>query len=184
MKNKIVNYQNDLIKVIKSIDLSSLEKVVELFVSARDNGNFIFTAGNGGSGSTASHMVCDILKGCSLGKEKRFKILCLNDNIPTILAYSNDLSYDVIFEEQLKNLFNKGDIFVAISGSGNSQNILNAASYVKNNGGIVIGFTGFSGGKLKLMSDVSIHAELDNMQIAEDFHVIIMHILYSVLQEY
>ena len=138
--------------------------------------------GNGGSGSTASHMVCDILKGCSFKKEKRFKIMCLNDNIPTILAYSNDVSYEKIFEEQLKNYLNDGDILLAISGSGNSKNIINAVNYAKKNNFYVVGFTGYDGGMLKKLSDLSIDTNINDMQISEDIHVIVMHILYHLLE--
>jgi D-sedoheptulose 7-phosphate isomerase len=127
-------------------------------------------------------MVCDILKGCSFKKIKKFKIFCLNDNIPTILAYSNDVSYDVVFEEQLKNYLETGDVLIAISGSGNSKNIINAVNYAKSINSKIIGFTGFDGGKLKQLSNVSINANINDMQISEDIHVICMHILYKLLE--
>ena len=146
MKNKIYNYIDNLKKVLDSFDVDALEKVIKLFIFARDNKKTIYVFGNGGSGSTASHMVCDIIKGCSYEKEKKFKIICLNDNIPTILAYSNDVNYDIVFEEQLKNLMSKDDVVLAISGSGNSENIIRAVDYANTNGEITIGFSGFNGG--------------------------------------
>ena len=182
MKNKIINYKKNLINVIESLNISKIESLAKVFLDARDRGNFIYTMGNGGSGSTASHMVCDILKGCSFKKEKRFKIMCLNDNIPTILAYSNDVSYEKIFEEQLKNYLNDGDILLAISGSGNSKNIINAVNYAKKNNFYVVGFTGYDGGMLKKLSDLSIDTNINDMQISEDIHVIVMHILYHLLE--
>ena len=108
MKNEVNSYLNSLKNKLSELDVDEIIKVAEIFIQARNNGKTIYTMGNGGSGSTASHMVCDIIKGCSFGKEKKFKIICLNDNIPTLLAYSNDVSYDVVFEEQLKNLLEKG----------------------------------------------------------------------------
>lgn len=183
MKNKIYNYIDNLKKVLDSFDVDALEKIIKLFISARDNKKTIYVFGNGGSGSTASHMVCDIIKGCSYEKEKKFKIICLNDNIPTILAYSNDVSYDIVFEEQLKNLMSKDDVVLAISGSGNSENIIRAVDYANTNGAITIGFSGFNGGLLKKKAKVNLHVPIDDMQISEDFHVIAMHIMYTILSD-
>ena len=183
MKNKIKQYLNKLNNVLEEFDIDSLELVINRFLHARDNNNNIFVFGNGGSGSTASHMVCDILKGCSFNKEEKFKIFCLNDNIPTVLAYSNDVSYDVIFEEQLKNYMSIGDVVLAISGSGNSKNIIKAIDYANSNGATTIGFTGFDGGLLKKKSDINLHVPINDMQISEDFHVIAMHIMYTILNE-
>ena len=182
MRNKIINYKNNLINVVEKLDVSKIEKLAKVFLDARENGNFIYTIGNGGSGSTASHMVCDILKGCSYNKEKKFKIMCLNDNIPTVLAYSNDVSYESVFEEQLKNFLNDGDILLAISGSGNSKNIIKAVNYAKENNAFVVGLTGYDGGLLKQLSDLSIDANINDMQISEDIHIIVMHILYHILE--
>ena len=183
MKNKIYNYIDNLKKVLDSFDVDALEKVIKLFIFARDNKKTIYVFGNGGSGSTASHMVCDIIKGCSYEKEKKFKIICLNDNIPTILAYSNDVSYDIVFEEQLKNLMSKDDVVLAISGSGNSENIIRAVDYANTNGAITIGFSGFNGGLLKNKAKVNLHVPINDMQISEDFHVIAMHIMYTILSD-
>lgn len=183
MKNKIYNYIDNLKKVLDSFDVDALEKVIKLFIFARDNKKTIYVFGNGGSGSTASHMVCDIIKGCSYEKEKKFKIICLNDNIPTILAYSNDVNYDIVFEEQLKNLMSKDDVVLAISGSGNSENIIRAVDYANTNGAITIGFSGFNGGLLKKKAKVNLHVPINDMQISEDFHVIAMHIMYTILSD-
>ena len=183
MKNKIKQYLDKFNNILEKFDIDSLELVINRFLNARENNNNIFVFGNGGSGSTASHMVCDILKGCSFNKEEKFKIFCLNDNIPTILAYSNDVSYDVIFEEQLKNYMSIGDVVLAISGSGNSKNIIRAIDYANSNGATTIGFTGFDGGLLKKKSDVNLHVPINDMQISEDFHVIAMHIMYTILNE-
>ena len=107
----------------------------------------------------------------------------MNDNIPTILAYSNDVSYDIVFEEQLKNLMSKDDVVLAISGSGNSKNIIRAVDYANTNGATTIGFSGFNGGLLKKKAKVNLHVPIDDMQISEDFHVIAMHIMYTILSD-
>jgi D-sedoheptulose 7-phosphate isomerase len=176
----INNYIKNLTETLNKLNIKDIESVRDLFMEAKANGKQIFVFGNGGSGSTASHMVCDILKGCSYGKEKRFKIICLNDNIPTILAYANDVSYDEVFLEQLKNYLNEGDVVLGISGSGNSINVLKAIEYANKNNAKTIGFTGFTGGKLKEISHVSVNANINDMQISEDIHFIIMHILYKL----
>ena len=176
----IKNYFRDLSSTLSEIDISGFADFKDSLEKARDNGNNIYVFGNGGSGSTASHMVCDMVKGCSYKKDKKFKIICLNDNIPTILAYSNDVSYDVVFEEQLKNFLKPNDVVIGISGSGNSTNIINAIKYANNNGAVTIGMSGFNGGKLKEISNINIHAPINDMQISEDIHLITIHILYKL----
>lgn len=180
---RIFNYLSSLKETIDLINISEVNEMANLFLEARANGNSIYVFGNGGSGSTASHMVCDILKGCSYNKIDKFKIYCLNDNIPTILAYSNDVSYDCIFEEQLKNYMLPGDLIIGISGSGNSLNVLRAFEYANEKGAKTLSLTGFDGGKLKKLSQHNVHVPKNNMQIVEDIHVIVMHILYTLLEK-
>ena len=122
-------YRNELLKAIESIDLTKVDQAIEWFRESRDTGRHIFVCGNGGSAATASHFACDIVKGCSYQRDKRFRIMALTDQLPTITAYSNDVGYDVIFAEQLKNFAEPGDLFMAISGSGNSPNVLVAMDY-------------------------------------------------------
>jgi D-sedoheptulose 7-phosphate isomerase len=177
----IISYLEKLKTTISNIDIESINNIAKCFITARDNNSQIIVFGNGGSGSTASHMVCDILKGCSYGKEKKYRILSLNDNIPTILAYSNDVSYDDVFIEQLKNYLQPNDIVLGISGSGNSKNIIKAIEYAKIKGNVTIGFTGFNGGSLKKIVDHSFNSSIDDMQISEDIHMIGVHILYKLL---
>jgi D-sedoheptulose 7-phosphate isomerase len=137
--------------------------------------------GNGGSGSTASHFACDINKGCCIDLEKKFRVICLNDNIPTMLALSNDISYESIFLEQMKNFFNSGDLVIGISGSGNSENVLRAIKYASENNGRTIGLSGFSGGNLSKLVDVSFIADIDDMQKVEDIHMIIVHMIMQAI---
>jgi D-sedoheptulose 7-phosphate isomerase len=182
MKDKIIEYRKKIIDTLNKLDLNEIENLAKLFLKTRDNNKTIYVFGNGGSGSTASHMVCDIIKGCSYKKAKKFKIFCLNDNIPTILAYSNDVNYECIFEEQLKNILEKDDLVIAISGSGNSKNIIKAIDYANSKGAFTFGLTGFDGGKLKHLSKASVNANINDMQISEDIHLITLHILYYLLE--
>ena len=170
-------YIIDLKVVLERIYFDHFEEVVSLILDAYYGDQRIFTMGNGGSGSTASHFACDINKGCCMDLEKKFKMICLNDNMPTILALSNDVSYDVIFVEQLKNFFSPGDLVIGISGSGNSENVLRAITHARRNDGTTIGFSGFSGGQLSQMVDVSLVAEVDDMQKIEDMHMIAVHMI-------
>ena len=170
-------YIIDLKDVLDRFNFERFEEVVALILGAYYGDQRIFSMGNGGSGSTASHFACDINKGCCMDLDKKFKMICLNDNIPTILALSNDVSYDVVFEEQLKNFFSPGDLVIGISGSGNSENVLRAIRYARRNNGKTIGFSGFSGGKLLQMVDVSLVAEVDDMQKIEDMHMIAVHMI-------
>lgn len=169
------------IKSALEINTVEIDKGIELILNALKNGKQIFTMGNGGSAATASHYIADWNKGISYKKEKRLKCICLNDNIPTIMAYSNDVSYDVIFVEQLKNLMNEEDLVIGISGSGNSMNVINAIDYANNNGGITLGICGYDGGKLKRIAQNSIWINIHDMQIVEDLHLIFGHIVMQTL---
>jgi D-sedoheptulose 7-phosphate isomerase len=169
------NYIRDLIEILNIFPHDKFELLISALVHAYDKNRKVFVMGNGGSGATASHWVCDINKGCSLNHNKRFKMICLNDNIATILAYANDLSYNEIFIEQMRNFFSPGDVVIGISGSGNSVNVLKAIEYAVNNQGITIGLCGFDGGKLYHMVDIPIRIEINDMQKVEDIHTIITH---------
>lgn len=152
-------------------------------MEAYHNNRHIFVMGNGGSASTASHWPCDFNKGCSLDREKKFKMICLNDSISTMLAYANDLSYEDVFVGQLKNFFIPGDLVIGISGSGNSENVLRAIDYANKNGGTTAGLCGFSGGKLYQKVKIPLLAKVDDMQKVEDIHMIIVHMsMQRVLQ--
>ncbi len=180
-------YLDELASLFEGFNLEQFEKIVSCILDAYKNDKKIFVMGNGGSGSTASHFACDINKGCCMDLEKKFKMICLNDNTPTILALANDVSYDVVFEEQLKNFFTPGDLVIGISGSGNSENVLRAIRYANANGGKTVGLSGFAGGQLSLLVDISLIAKVDDMQKVEDIHLIVIHmimqIVYSALHE-
>lgn len=183
MQQIISEYIQNLTNTLQQLHIGEIEAVANVFLKAREEGKTIYTFGNGGSGSTASHMVCDIVKGVSYQKEKKFKMVCLNDNIPIMLAYSNDVSYNEVFVEQLKNFLQPGDVVLGISGSGNSENIIKAIEYANSKGNTTIGFTGFNGGKLKKLATLSFNANYNCMQVSEDVHLVALHILYKVLDK-
>ena len=169
------NYIKELVMFLNLFPHEQFERLVITLIEAYRMNHTIFVMGNGGSGATASHWACDINKGCSLNRDKKFRMICLNDNVATILAYANDLSYEDIFVEQLKNFFNPGDVVIGISGSGNSTNVLKAIQYANKHGGVTIGLCGFHGGKLHRLVDISILARINDMQKVEDVHTIISH---------
>lgn len=168
-------------KVLDELNVDEINKAINLLVQTQENGNTVFTIGNGGSASTASHFQNDFNKGLSETLEKKFNFQCLCDNVSTLMAIANDISYDEVFFQQLHGRLKQGDVLLAISGSGNSKNIIKAVEYAKQNGNKVIGLTGYSGGKLKEMCDVSLHVPVNSMQVAEDIHMIFDHLMMSVL---
>ncbi|MFZ5571887.1 MAG: sugar phosphate nucleotidyltransferase [Thermodesulfobacteriota bacterium] len=170
-------YITRLKSILDAFDHDGFEKIVALILEAYEHGRHIFVMGNGGSGATASHLACDINKGCCFDLEKKFKMICLNDNMPTILALANDVSYEAVFVEQLKNFFLPGDLVIGISGSGNSENVLRAIRYARENEGRTIGLSGFSGGKLARLAEVPFIAAVDDMQQVEDIHMVVVHMI-------
>ncbi len=177
----IQDYLNRLKMTIERLNQDEINTFINLLIKARDEERQIFIMGNGGSAATASHFACDFNKGASYGYEKRFKFICLNDNMATMMAYSNDVSYEEALIEQLKNFFNPGDYVIGISGSGNSKNVIKAIQYANENNGITIGLTGYQGGKLKQICSHSINMNVDDMQISEDLHMIIDHLSLRVI---
>ena len=168
-------YIEKLKDILSSFPHKQFERLLTAMLDVYKKDKQIFVMGNGGSAATASHWVSDIAKGPFSIGPKRFKILCLNDNIPTMLAYANDFSYENIFVEQLINLFVPGDLVIGISGSGNSANVLKAIDYANNNNGITVGLCAFSGGLLYTIVDIPILIETDDMQKAEDVHLVVTH---------
>jgi D-sedoheptulose 7-phosphate isomerase len=176
-----LDYITHLQEILDAFPHERFEEIGRVLLSAYHNEKHIFIMGNGGSGSTASHFACDINKGCCHGLGKKFKVICLNDSVPTILAYANDHSYDKIFVEQIKNFLEPGDVVIGISGSGNSDNVLQAILYAKEKGAQTIGLCGYDGGKLAKIVDIPFVAEVNDMQKSEDIHMIVIHILMQYL---
>ena len=163
------------------IDTRQVEALADAVYECYQNRRFVFVIGNGGSGSNASHFCEDLGKGTirredfENDKKKRLRILSLTDNTPYILAWGNDEGFDRVFVEQLKNLASPGDLLIAISGSGNSPNILRAVEWAKAHQMKTFGCTGFSGGKLRTLAHQSLHVPLDDMGIVESIHLTAFH---------
>jgi D-sedoheptulose 7-phosphate isomerase len=170
-------YKQELIQAIERIDMAKVSQAIEWFRETRDAGRTVFVCGNGGSASTASHFACDIVKGASLGREKRFRIQALTDSLPTLTAYSNDISYECVFEEQLRNFAQPGDLVMAISGSGNSPNVVRAVHYGNECGCRTLALTGRDGGKLGAAAQLNVQVAAPHMGRIEDAHMIICHMI-------
>ena len=161
---------------------NEIKKIVELLIRARNNGKIIYTMGNGGSSSTASHFSSDLLKTAIMQKEKRFKSISLVDNFSVISAWSNDDSYDNIFSEQIENFVTEGDIIICFSGSGKSKNVVNALKYAKKKGAKCIGFTGKDGGYFNRICDLVFKVPSNDMLTIESQHIIICHCIASTIR--
>src|SRR5947208_9204578 len=163
------------------IDPAEVQTLADAIHDCYQRRRTVFVIGNGGSGSNASHFCEDLGKGtlrredCDNDKKKRLRILSLTDNTPYILAWANDEGFDRVFVEQLKNLARPGDLLIAISGSGNSANVLRAVDWANRNGLTTFGCTGFSGGKLKTLAQKNLHVPLDDMGIVESIHLTAFH---------
>lgn len=182
-----MNWNEYKSKVSQAIDMFGFDdKILEVLKNSIKNNQKIFIAGNGGSAALSLHYACDLSKGAHPNWEQNFerhKVISLSNNIGYMTAISNDMGYDEVFRQQLINLAYKNDILILISSSGNSPNIVKAAEYAKKTGLIVIGITGFNGGKLKEMCDYSAHINVDSYEVCEDIHGIFGHFLAYYLRE-
>jgi D-sedoheptulose 7-phosphate isomerase len=177
------DYKSKLQEAIGGVDLQAVGRVIDLLKEARDNKRHVFTCGNGGSASTASHFVTDMVKGASYNRDARFRIMALTDSLPTITAYSNDVSYDCVFVEQLKNFAQPGDVLIAISGSGNSPNVVKAVEYANSIGCKTVALTGRDGGKLGSLAQVEVRVKTPHMGRIEDAHLIVCHMMCYYFME-
>ena len=186
-----MNYTNDIrdylaleIEILKKLDVEQINAALNLLDETRQKKGRIYICGNGGSSATASHFQNDFNKGVSEYIDVPFRFHCLNDNVATLMAIANDIGYEEVFRFQLRNNLEENDVLVAISGSGNSHNVIRAVEYAKEHGCKIIGLTGFSGGKLKELSDISLHAPVNSMQVTEDIHMIFDHLMMSIFYKY
>lgn len=171
-------------QIIDQLDVEKINDALNLLDETRLKKGRIYICGNGGSAATASHFQNDFNKGVSEYIEVPFRFHCLNDNVATVMAIANDIGYDEVFRFQLRGNLEADDILVAISGSGNSPNIIKAVEYAKEQGNKIIGLTGFSGGRLKELSDISLHAPVQSMQVTEDIHMIFDHLMMSIFYQH
>jgi D-sedoheptulose 7-phosphate isomerase len=176
-------YLRGVIGVLERIPVSVIDEVVDRLFQAYRQNSAVYLFGNGGSAALASHAACDLGKGTTSPEKKPFRVVSLTDNVALITAWANDTSYDNIFAAQLRPFIQPGDIAFAISGSGNSPNVLNGLCAARDGGASTIGLTGFRGGKMTGLCDVCITVPSENMQHIEDSHLCIMHAVFLAFRE-
>jgi len=179
------SYLSYVTQALQSVKPQEVQSTIDLLWRAYQQGRRVFVIGNGGSAATASHLAQDLAKGTrrTLSQKKRIRALALTDSVPFLTAYGNDDGYDVVFEQQLRNHAQRGDVLIAISGSGNSPNILKAIAWAKRNGLATLGITGFDGGKLRRLAQHKLHVPLNDMCTAESVHSVLLHYIVLALVE-
>ena len=185
-------YLEEVSEIADKLDRKAIDRAIEILYGAWKSDRQVFTIGNGGSASTATHLACDLNKWVSDEAERKFRAFSLVDNIPLVSALTNDNGWGDVYYEQLRNFFRKGDVLVAISvhgGSGSdkagpwSQNLLKAVKYAKDNGGKVVGLSGFDGGLLKTVSDACVVVPANSTPHVEGMHLVITHLMCEQLRE-
>jgi len=170
--------------LLQQLDIAQIDNAIALITKAWKAGQQIIVFGNGGSALTAQHYITDWNKSIYLSTKIPFHGRCLSENMGLITAYGNDISYQDIFIEQLKPMLKPNDLVIGISGSGNSENVLRAIQYANENNGITLGICGYNGGKLKPLAQHHLHADVNDMQLSEDIHMIFAHIVMQTLCGY
>lgn len=183
MKQRIDTYLDDLRGAIDTLPRDRVMELGDVLYRAYRDGKNVFTLGNGGSASTASHMAADLAKNTIERNMRRFRILSLNDNTALLTALANDLGYENVFSEQLKNLIRAGDVLIVISASGNSPNVLNAIRYAQGRSAEVAAIVGFGGGRAAHLADLAIVVGSSHFGIVEDLHLVINHMLVDHFKE-
>lgn len=176
-------YAGDCTDRTMRTDFKKLGEIVDVLIKAKRDGNVIYTAGNGGSLATASHICNDLLKGCRVHNRAGFNAVCLGDSTAVITCLSNDFCYEDFYKIQIETKIKAGDVLIVFSGSGNSENIVRAVEAASRRGAVVIGFLGRDGGKLAPLCDISVIAPSDNMEQIEDIHMLYVHSISYVLQK-
>lgn len=168
--------------VIAAVPYEQIDAVAEILYRAYLNDKQVFVMGNGGSAATASHFASDLSKNTVVAGRRRFRAICLNDNLPVITALANDLGYESVFVEQMRNLLRPGDVVIVVTGSGNSPNIIEALKYARSCSATTIAFLGFDGGKAKALVDAYIHIECNDYGLVEDVHYALGHFFREYFQ--
>lgn len=182
LERDAIIYLENLKNIISAMNLSQIATVTERLIAVNRRRGHIYVCGNGGSSSTAAHLVNDFNKAASDGASNGFRCHCLSDNVPLLTAVANDISYDEIFVNQLRNYLDPRDAVIAISTRGNSPNVINAVRYAKSIGVETIGLTGYDGGRLHTLADYSIVVPAHHMQHVEDLHLALNHLMVTLLQ--
>ena len=175
-------YFNGLSTVLDMLPHAEIDELARILLHAYQEHRTVFLFGNGGSASLASHLACDLAKGTVVRGSARFRVLALTDNVPLMTAWANDSHYHDIFAEQLRNFIEPDDVAFAISGSGNSPNVVNGLQAAREAGAFNIGLTGYEGGKMKALCNHCVVVPSDNMQVIEDLHLSISHCVFSVVR--
>lgn len=177
------NYVRGVVEVLQRLPIPVMESMVERLLECYRRGGTLYSFGNGGSASLASHLACDFGKGTRVPGKKPFRVVSLTDNLPMITAWANDSSYENIFAEQLMSLIGVGDVAFAISGSGNSPNVLRGLETAREAGAVTLGLSGFDGGKMKGFCELCLIVPSHNMQYVEDCHLTVMHSLFLTVRQ-
>lgn len=177
------DYLENTAENLMRINIASVAQIAEIIIETNRAGGTVFTVGNGGSASTASHIANDLIKGCRVGDETGIRAVCLSDSVPVVTCLANDFSYDDIFKIQLETLAKKGDILCLFSGSGNSENVVNVAKFAKSNDITVVGFLGKDGGKVRALCDYYVLSDTDSMEKIEDAHLAIEHAIVVAIRK-
>ncbi len=175
-------YFTELAAVLRHLPFQIIDQITAALAHAYEENRTVFLFGNGGSAALASHSACDLGKGTVVNGRRRFRVLSLTDNIPMLTAWANDASYEDIFAEQLHNFVQRNDLVLAISGSGNSPNILKGLRVAREAGAYTIGLTGYQGGKMKELCNLCLIVPSDNMQFIEDLHTCVTHSIFTSLR--
>jgi D-sedoheptulose 7-phosphate isomerase len=183
LSESINSYLAEVVGVLERMPVEALQQVILRLEEARWKRHQVFICGNGGSAATAIHFASDLAKGARAADKPPIKAQSLCDNIALLTAWANDASYDDVFTQQLAPWIRAGDVLIAVSGSGDSQNVLNAVDLVRAVGATTIAFTGFNGGKLKDMVDICIRVPSDSMEQIEDVHLLLCHLITTCLRK-
>jgi D-sedoheptulose 7-phosphate isomerase len=175
-------YFDELQRVVLGLSHDGINQIADTLLRANESGRMVYLFGNGGSAALASHFACDLAKGTAhCNGSKRFRVLALTDNLPTLTAWANDSSYEDVFSEQLRNFVRPHDVVFAISGSGNSKNVLNALQLAREARATTVGISGYQGGEMKALCKICVVVPSDNMQIIEDVHHAMAHSIFRIV---
>ena len=176
-------YLTESADVLQRLPVAGIDGIIQALVDALEAERFIYVMGNGGSAANAEHFVNDLGKGDGKGFPRRFKIMGLTSNVPLMTAWANDTDYGHVFAEQLRNFVARGDVVMALSGSGNSRNVLTALELARERGAVTVGLSGFDGGELKRLCDHCVIVPSNNMQHIEDMHLVVLHAVYCAIRD-
>jgi D-sedoheptulose 7-phosphate isomerase len=176
-------YLQEVSLVLRRLPFAEIDRVTEVLWKAYKDSRSVYFFGNGGSAALASHCACDFGKGTIVNGNRRFRVLALTDNVPLMTAWANDARYEDVFSEQLQSLIQSNDLAFAISGSGNSPNVLHGLEAARGMGAYTIGLTGFRGGKMKPLCDLCVVIPSETMQVVEDLHLSVIHSIFMCFRE-